>query len=57
VTSCLTGDAFMVRLPGLSNRVDAQVREVEQTGVVVIDTPLGRLRAADHTTETRPGDM
>jgi ABC-type Fe3+/spermidine/putrescine transport system ATPase subunit len=48
--------AFAARFLGLTNLVAGLVREVEPTGAALIDTPLGRFRAADRLAEARPGD-
>jgi ABC-type Fe3+/spermidine/putrescine transport system ATPase subunit len=47
---------FAARFLGLANLSVGQVIEVEQTGAVLLDTPLGRLRAADPAAAVRPGD-
>ncbi|MFL5803314.1 MAG: ABC transporter ATP-binding protein [Roseiflexaceae bacterium] len=48
---------FAARFLGLANLSVGQVIEVEPTGAVLLDTPLGRLRAADPIAAVRPGDQ
>jgi ABC-type Fe3+/spermidine/putrescine transport system ATPase subunit len=47
---------FAARFLGLDNLSTGQVLEVEPTGAVLLDTPLGRLRAAAPAAGARPGE-
>jgi ABC-type Fe3+/spermidine/putrescine transport system ATPase subunit len=49
--------AFAARFLGLANLVAGTVLDVEPAGAVLLDTPLGRLSAADWASGTRLGDQ
>ena len=48
---------FAARFLGLGNLVEGRVREIEQPGVLLLDSALGSMRAAGVLTAARPGDQ